>query len=83
MPAAVQTLLLTAVHSADAEMNWSLMTVEFMLEVVTHSGVSKDAGCVDPVTPFGGVVVEFTRLLGGVLPARRIVARETASCASS
>ena len=82
MPAALQTLVPTAVHSVDAEMNLSLITVDAMLAAFTHTGVSSDAGCAVPVTPLGGVVVEFTRAEGGVLPARRIVARATASWAS-
>ena len=82
MLAELQTLEPTTAHSAVAEMNLSLITVDAMFELVTHSGVSRDAGWVNPVTPFGGDVVEFTSAAGGVLPARRIVASETASWAS-
>src|SRR5579884_2330211 len=79
MPAAVQTLAPTAVHSVEASMNLSLMTVEFMLETLTQTGVNSDAGWVEPVTPLGGLVVEFTNAVGGFLPARRMVASDTAS----
>ena len=45
MPAEEHTLAPTALHSADASMNLSLMTVEFMFCAVTQVGVSSDAGC--------------------------------------
>jgi hypothetical protein len=43
-----------------------LITVEFMLALVTQTGVSKEAGWVLPATFFGGDVVELTRADGGV-----------------
>lgn len=44
MFAPLQTLAPTAVHSAEAEMKLSLMTVEAMFVESTHTGVSSEAG---------------------------------------
>src|SRR5215472_1906009 len=82
MPYWAQTPAPTAEQSADADTNLSLITVDAMFEVSTHTGVSSTAGCWLPVTPLGGVVLPFTSALGGDWPARRMVARETAAWAS-
>ena len=56
MPAAVQSAAYFAVHSCDAVTNPSAMTVEFMLDGVTHSGFSR---------------TDFTAVLDGCPPLPR------------
>src|ERR1700694_4777380 len=77
---AAQTAAPAWLHSADAEMTWSLMTVDAMFVEVTHVGVRREAGSVEP-GPLAGLVVPLIRAAGGVRPARRIVATATASWA--
>src|SRR5690348_7873191 len=65
----------------DAGSKPSLTTVDSMLEEVTHTGVSRDAGSV-MLGLAGSTVFPFSRADGGLSPANRIVARATASWAS-
>src|SRR5207237_108896 len=65
-----QTLAPTAEHSAEADTNWSLITVSAMFDPVTHFGVRSEAGCELPWAPLGGVVLPLTSPDGGVMPAR-------------
>ena len=57
------------VQSWDAGTNLSAMTVDFMLEVVTHSGVNKTEGTLVPVLESS--VLPLTRVDGAFWPARR------------
>src|SRR5438132_4778305 len=82
MPAAVQAAAPALLHRVVLSTKLSLITVAFMLLTSTQVGTRSDAGCWLPETPDGGVVVPLRRALGGVCPARRTVARATASCAS-
>ena len=56
------------------------MTVEFMLVLVTQVGVSSTDGTLAP--PWESLVLPLTRLVGGVLLARRYMASATAAWAS-
>src|SRR6266581_5709714 len=83
MPAAEQTAAVTFWHSAPLSTKLSLITVSFMLALLTQIGTNRTAGCwVLPATGDGGAVVPLTRPVGGVWPARRTVASATAACAS-
>ena len=68
MPLAWQTLWPTAEHSCEAEMNPSLMTVEFMFLAFTEMGVSSTDGTC--LLDWESSVVAFTSDDGGVSPAR-------------
>src|SRR5579871_2243875 len=59
----------------------SATTVDSMLALVTHTGVSSEAGSV-MLGSAGSTVFPFSSAAGGVPPASRIVARDTASSAS-
>ena len=81
MPAALQVLAPAIVQICAAVSKPSLTTVDSMLALVTHTGVSRDAGSV-MLESAGSTVVPFSRAYGGVAPASRIVAMATASWAS-
>src|ERR1022692_736389 len=80
IPAAVHSALYLPVHSCDAGTNLSLMTVEFIFAVVTHSGVSSTEGTLTCAVV--SIVVRLTRLEGGVTLARMNSASVAAACAS-
>src|SRR5580692_5640933 len=80
IPAAVQSFAYLPAHSWEAGTNLSAMTVEFMLAVLTHSGVSSTD--LTEVFVCGSVVVWLSRLAGGVRPARTYMASAAAACAS-
>src|SRR4029077_5487604 len=79
MPLAAQTAAVTAWQSVALSTKLSAITVEATLVLSTQYGVRSDAGCVVPGLPAAGEVVLLTRAAGGVRPARRMVARATAS----
>src|SRR5580692_47531 len=81
MPAALQVLAPAIEQICEAVSKPSATTVDSMLALVTHTGVSRDAGSVT-LELAGSTVVPFSRDDGGVLPASRIVAMTTASWAS-
>src|SRR6202040_2769150 len=81
MPAVLQTLAPAIVQICEAVSKPSATTVDSMLALVTHTGVSRDAGSV-MLELAGSTVVPFSRDDGGVWPASRIVARATESWAS-
>src|SRR2546421_2320933 len=55
IPAAVHTAAVTLAHRAALSTKLSLITVSFMLALVTQIGTRREAGCSLPVTPDGGV----------------------------
>src|SRR5450755_1218413 len=77
IPAAVQAALNVAVHSCAAGTKLSVITVEFMLAGVTHSGVSSTEGTW--TCSAESVVVLLTRLAGGVALARMYIASAAAA----
>src|ERR1700733_6858796 len=81
MPSAVQRAAPAIAQMAEAGSKPSLTTVVSMLALVTHTGVSRDAGSV-MVESAGSTVEPFSRPAGGLSPASRIVAMATASWAS-
>src|SRR5262249_19809904 len=81
MPAAAHALALAIAQMAVAVSKPSATTVDSMLALVTHTGVSRIAGSV-MLELAGSTVFPFSRAAGGVPPASRIVARTTAACAS-
>src|ERR1019366_1251820 len=82
MPSVAQRVAgVTRAQMAEAASKPSLTTVVSMLALVTHTGVSRDAGSV-MLAFAGSVVVPFSRAAGTLSLARRMVAMETASWAS-
>src|SRR6516165_11959453 len=81
MPAALQALAPASPQTSAGVTNLSAMTVDCMLALVTHTGVSRVAGSV-MLGLAGSTVVPFSRADGGVAPASRIVAMATEAWAS-
>ena len=61
-------------------MNLSEITVVFMLDGVTHSGLISTDGTA--VCVCESCVLPFTRAAGGLTPARSMIASVAAACAS-
>src|SRR5262249_2579653 len=81
MPALAQTDAPAIVQMAVAVSKPSATTVDCMLALVTHTGVSRIAGSV-MLGLAGSTVFPFSRAAGGLPPASRIVPRVTAAWAS-
>ena len=69
IPAAVQSLAYGPAHSCDAGTKLSLITVAFMLAVVTHLGIMSTEGTLTFAVV--SLVVPLTSDDGGLAPARR------------
>src|SRR5262249_43625787 len=81
IPALAQTAAPAIVQMEVAVSKPSATTVDCMLALVTHTGVSREAGSV-MLELAGSTVFPFSRAAGGLPPASRIVPRATASWAS-
>jgi len=81
IPAALQSAAKLPAQSCEAGTNLSAMTVEFMLALVTHSGLSRTEGTA--VLEVVSSVVPLTRLDGGVWWSRAKIASAAAAWASS